>query len=83
MHTEGAVSVGTNLHFGIQTFINFGVLFVNGHLYVITKKRTTQAGGPWICVGSCGCLKETMIDKIYHGFKSFIKIYRILLPICS
>uniref|UniRef100_A0A452Q7W7 Paired box 6 n=1 Tax=Ursus americanus TaxID=9643 RepID=A0A452Q7W7_URSAM len=40
LYTEGTVSVGTNLHFGIQTFIHFGVLFVNGHLYVM-KKRTT------------------------------------------
>uniref|UniRef100_A0A2K6GSK6 Paired box protein Pax-6 n=1 Tax=Propithecus coquereli TaxID=379532 RepID=A0A2K6GSK6_PROCO len=41
LYTEGTISVGTNLHFGIQTFIHFGVLFVNGHLYVIMKKRTT------------------------------------------
>uniref|UniRef100_A0A2K5EFN1 Paired box 6 n=1 Tax=Aotus nancymaae TaxID=37293 RepID=A0A2K5EFN1_AOTNA len=40
LYTEGTISVGTNLHFGIQTFIHFGVLFVNGHLYVIMKKRT-------------------------------------------
>ncbi|XP_063497939.1 paired box protein Pax-6 isoform X6 [Symphalangus syndactylus] len=40
LYTEGKISVGTNLHFGIQTFIHFGVLFVNGHLYVIMKKRT-------------------------------------------
>lgn len=39
LYTEGIISVGTNLHFGIQTFIHFGVLFVNGHLYVITKKE--------------------------------------------
>lgn len=32
LYTEGTRSVGTNLHFGIQTFIHFGVLFVNGHL---------------------------------------------------
>lgn len=39
LYTEGTVSVGTNLHFGIQTFIHFGVLFVNGHLYVIMKRK--------------------------------------------
>uniref|UniRef100_A0A2K6Q4Q5 Paired box 6 n=1 Tax=Rhinopithecus roxellana TaxID=61622 RepID=A0A2K6Q4Q5_RHIRO len=39
LYTEGTISVGTNLHFGIQTFIHFGVLFVNGHLYVIMKKK--------------------------------------------
>uniref|UniRef100_A0A2K6S2B9 Paired box 6 n=1 Tax=Saimiri boliviensis boliviensis TaxID=39432 RepID=A0A2K6S2B9_SAIBB len=38
LYTEGTISVGTNLHFGIQTFIHFGVLFVNGHLYVIMKQ---------------------------------------------
>lgn len=34
-------SVGIELHFGIQTFTRFGVLFVNGHLYVIMKKKRT------------------------------------------
>lgn len=43
------MSVGTNLHFGIQTFIHFGVLFVNGHLYVIMK-RTTRLDGCLISV---------------------------------
>lgn len=42
LHTEVTKSVGTNLHFGIQTFIHFGVLFVNGHLYVIMKKKRTM-----------------------------------------
>ena len=41
LYTEGTMSVGTNLHFGIQTFIHFGVLFVNGHLYVIMKTGYT------------------------------------------
>lgn len=43
LHTEGTISFGTNLHFGIQTFIHFGVLFVNGHLYVITKNKNNVA----------------------------------------
>lgn len=42
LYTGGIISVGTNLHFGIQTFIHFGVLFVNGHLYVIMKKTTKK-----------------------------------------
>lgn len=53
LYTEGIISVGTNLHFGIQTFIHFGVLFVNGHLYVIMKKKKEQCrlDGCLICVG--------------------------------
>lgn len=44
------MSVGTNLHFGIQTFIHFGVLFVNGHLYVIMKKEQRRLDGCLISV---------------------------------
>lgn len=57
LYTEGIISVGTNLHFGIQTFIHFGVLFVNGHLYVIMEKQNKQTteqcrlDGCLICVG--------------------------------
>lgn len=56
LYAEGTVSVGTNLHFGIQTFIHFGVLFVNGHLYVIMKKKRKRKeqrtlDGCLICVG--------------------------------
>uniref|UniRef100_A0A8C0JNF9 Paired box 6 n=1 Tax=Canis lupus dingo TaxID=286419 RepID=A0A8C0JNF9_CANLU len=40
LYPEGTISLGTNLHFGIQTFIHFGVLFVNGHLYVMEKRTT-------------------------------------------
>lgn len=51
LYTEGTISVGTNLHFGIQTFIHFGVLFVNGHLYVIKKKEQCRLDGCLISVG--------------------------------
>ena len=54
LYTEGAISVGTNLHFGIQTFIHFGVLFVNGHLYVIMKKEQRRLDGCLIPVGHEG-----------------------------
>lgn len=69
MYTEGIISVGTNLHFGIQTFIHFGVLFVNGHLYVIMKEQCRLNGCLLLCWSWIFFLKEAMINNLCHELR--------------